>query len=243
MAADGTEFIGLIIPGGWEEFFRFIGEPYAGPLYPTDDKRNPMEVLVPKLIAATEKFDMIPKRDHKGAEAPQPWSEADHVLPTGNEPYYLKSNQGPKYAAGGLLVRPMATDDQSNAKFNIGKIEGSNLFKETVFSQTKSLCFEKAHHGFYVEDGKMNFKIDDVEAEVSAGETIFVPAGSSFSFEITSRYATSYVFSNGGGIVEMLRALEGQASEPYMQKAEGAVHNKEKWQNVQNRLKLRAVPA
>jgi hypothetical protein len=36
-----TEFLGLIIPGGWGAFFRFIGEPYTGALFPTHDPRHP----------------------------------------------------------------------------------------------------------------------------------------------------------------------------------------------------------
>jgi hypothetical protein len=73
-------FIGLIIPGGWEEFFRFVGEPYSGPLFPTNDKRNSFEVLIPKLMAATEKFDMIPVRD-KAQFDPQPWDGSETKLP------------------------------------------------------------------------------------------------------------------------------------------------------------------
>ncbi len=72
-----TEFVGLIVPGGWEEFFRFIGEPYNdGPLYPLTDDRNVFEVLIPKLKAAAEKFDMVPVPDHPGVE-PQPWEVVD----------------------------------------------------------------------------------------------------------------------------------------------------------------------
>lgn len=67
-----TEFLGLIVPGGWEEFFRFIGEPYAGPMYPLSDDRNPFLVLLPKLKAAAAKFDMVPMPRYPQFD-PQPY--------------------------------------------------------------------------------------------------------------------------------------------------------------------------
>ncbi|KAF2772197.1 hypothetical protein EJ03DRAFT_372352 [Teratosphaeria nubilosa] len=42
-----SEFIGLIVPGGWEEFFRFIGDSYSGPQWPVEDEVDIFEVLVP----------------------------------------------------------------------------------------------------------------------------------------------------------------------------------------------------
>jgi hypothetical protein len=91
-----SEFAGLIIPGGSEEFFRFVGEPYSGPLFPSRDNRPFHQALLPKLMAATEKFDMVPVRDHPSID-PQAWNlEADVKLPEGTQPYFLKANYGPK---------------------------------------------------------------------------------------------------------------------------------------------------
>ncbi|KAI6715129.1 hypothetical protein JHW43_002366 [Diplocarpon mali] len=98
-----TEFAGLIIPGGWEEFFRFVGEPYSGPLFPTNDKRNPFEVLIPKLMAATETFDMVPVRDKAHFE-PQPWDPAtDSKLPGtyARGGYFLQADTGSRFVVGG----------------------------------------------------------------------------------------------------------------------------------------------
>ncbi|EON60793.1 hypothetical protein W97_00002 [Coniosporium apollinis CBS 100218] len=64
ISAEHTEFVGPIMPSGWEDFFWFIGEPYQGPIFPDNDTRNPFEALVLKLVAATEKYDMVPVRNH-----------------------------------------------------------------------------------------------------------------------------------------------------------------------------------
>jgi quercetin dioxygenase-like cupin family protein len=201
-----TEFAGLIVPGGWEEFFRFIGEPFAaspmGPLFPTRDNRNPMEVLVPKLIAATEKFDMVPKRDHKGAE-PTLCSKDDNKLANATTPYFLKADSGPRYASGGLLVKPLCQKADSNGKFSIARLEGS----ETIHAQYlayNTVTFATSHHCFLVDIGSFRLTVGGQGSEISAGESIFVPAGQEFTLEAASRYSALYVFTNGGGLVELL---------------------------------------
>lgn len=208
---DHTEFVGLIIPGGWEEFFRFIGEPYAGTLFPTKDKRNPMEVLVPKLIAATEKFDMIPKRDHKGG-SPVPCPDSDSSLPDSTAPFFLKADKGPRWAAGGLLIKPLTRPVHTDGKFAIARIEGSSAVSSAAVT-SQALTFTSSHHAFYIDQGTFSFTIAGETSTIGTGETVFVPAGMAFSFKVTSRYGAAYAFTSGGGVVELLIG----AGQPYDQ--------------------------
>lgn len=201
IASDHTEFVGLIVPGGWEEFFRFIGEPYEGALFPTDDKRNPFQVLVPKLIAATEKFDMIPVRE-KASYDPQPWDGTETKLPgkCENGGYFLKAGAGPKVQAAGLVVRALATRKESDSRFSIYEIQGSSV----TASARKSLKFAETHHAIQTVEGVLNVSIDGKETKVGTGETVFVPAGQAFEISVSSKFARAYVFANGGGIGEVL---------------------------------------
>ncbi|KAK4947788.1 hypothetical protein LTR10_013296 [Elasticomyces elasticus] len=182
-----TEFVGLIVPGGWEEFFRFIGEPYDGPMFPLEDDRNVFEVLIPKLKAASEKFDMIPVRDPKLAEIkPQTWSEGkDNALPGGLKPYFLRAGTGPKFLVGGLVVSPLATGAESGGRFSIGSIEGSSWHEESAL--TNKFTFDDVHHAFQVADGSVTFSLDDTETTLNVGETIYVPRGRAFSITLESR--------------------------------------------------------
>ncbi|PBP15725.1 hypothetical protein BUE80_DR013557 [Diplocarpon rosae] len=144
------------------KYFRFIGEPYSGPLFPTNDKRNPFEVLVPKLIAAAETFDMIPVREKAHFE-PQPWNPAtDSKLPGtyARGGYFLQADTGSRFVVGGTVVRPLATR------------------RETDSNPSTSAA--------------------------TAGETVFVPAGTPFRLVAATRYARAYVFANGGGLGEVL---------------------------------------
>ncbi|KAK0110721.1 hypothetical protein ONS96_002320 [Cadophora gregata f. sp. sojae] len=202
-----SEFIGLIIPGGWEEFFRFIGEPYTGPLFPTTDKRNPFEVLVPKLIAATEQFDMVPVRE-KAHFDPQPWDpETDEKLPGKCERggYFLRSGKGEKYVVGGTVVRPLATRRESGGRFSIYEVQGTSLFVEE--SRVGKLRFESTHHALFVVDGSVRLVVDGKEEVATPNETVFVPAGSEWTVQPESRFARWYVFANGGGIGEVLASV------------------------------------
>lgn len=124
-----SEFVGLIVPGGWEEFFRFIGEPYGGPLFPINDNRNIFEVLIPKLQAATLEHDVVPLPHHPSFD-PQPWpKDGDSELPGATEPYFIRNGAGNQYlAAGGILCRPLITKAESSDKFSIASLEGTSHY-------------------------------------------------------------------------------------------------------------------
>ena len=208
-----TEFLGLIVPGGWEEFFRVIGDPYDGPLFPLVDERNPFEVLIPRLKKAAQELDMVPVPMHPKFD-PQPWVGDESVLPAGLEPYFLKSGSGPKYLVGGTVIAPLALMQQSGGKFAIGKVEGSARHGSTIFGDGKTIKFESTHHCFQVAEGTVKFTIEGTSGNLSAMETVYIPAGKEFSFEVMSNFGSAYVFANGGGIVELLVKLGKEYKRP-----------------------------
>jgi mannose-6-phosphate isomerase-like protein (cupin superfamily) len=201
-----TEFLGLIVPGGWEEFFRFVGEPFSGPLFPTNDNRNPFQVLIPKLIAASEKFDMVPVRE-KAQFDPQPWDGSENVLPGACEKggYFLKADTGPKSVVGGTVVRPLATCKETAGTFSVYSVEASSYHAQSGLTQT--LKFTDTHHAFQPIEGVLKIVIDGEQVRATVGETVFVPKGTPFTFEAESVAAKFYVFANGGGLGEVLMAL------------------------------------
>ena len=201
--------IGLIVPGGWEEFFRFLGEPYSGPMWPMEDNRNFFEVLLPKLKQAAETFDMVPCPQHKGCE-PQAWTQTDNRLPGKLEPYFLKSGSGPAYLVGGTVCRPLVTTAESNGKFSIGSIESSSHpdLKSSIFSNGQRLKFEHVQQAFQVAHGAVHFAIgSSPPTKLTAGELVYVPKGTEFSIRPVSRFAKLYAFASGGGLVELLCKL------------------------------------
>ncbi len=203
---DYTEFIGLIVPGGWEEFFRFIGDPYnEGPLFPVEDDRDVFKVLIPRLKAAAEKFDMVPVPKHPAAD-PQPCSGKDTSLPGRLEPYFLRAGAGPRFLLGGLVCSPLATANESGGRFAIGSIEGSSWHESSSPLSSQKFVFDDVHHAFYVADGRLAFTLGEGEGDLATGnvgEIVYVPRGKAFSLAFESRYAKLYVFANGRGIVDL----------------------------------------
>ncbi|KAL1639096.1 hypothetical protein SLS58_008298 [Diplodia intermedia] len=229
---DHSEFVGLIVPGGWEEFFRIVGEPYhantgntAAALFPVDDPRDPRAVLVPRLIEAAEKCDMVPVRDHPAAEI-QPWGDGDDRLPDGVRPYFLRADAGPKWLLEGTLARPLATTAQAGGRFSVVALEGGgggggggDGHRRSVFSAVGGMLrWERVHHCFVVVHGRVGFRVGGGGGAESVGlapdDAIFVPAGEAFSFAFESAFAQMYVFANGGGVAELVMAVGARMEAP-----------------------------
>jgi len=140
---------------------------------------------------------------------PSAWSGEEHVLPGKTEPYFLKANTGPAYLVGGTVVRPLATTAESGGKFAIGSIEGSARHAlKSVFASSQRIRFSKVHHCLQVVDGSITFHVGDQEpTTLHAEELVYIPAGTEFRFDYASRSAKAYIFSNGGGLVELLTKL------------------------------------
>jgi len=218
-----------------------VGEPYVGPLFPTNDHRNPFEVLIPKLIAATEKFDMIPVRE-KETFPPQPWDGTEIKLPGVCEDggYFLKEGKGEKWAVGGTVVRPLATRKETKGRFSIYSLEGSSLHAGKGLE--KLLEFKETHHAVYTVEGVVKLVIDGSEVKTTAGETSFVPAGTKWRLETESVYARAYVFANGGGIGEILAEVgSGYEASAVPQLGEAVVWDESKLKGLETELKFAIV--
>lgn len=200
-----NETVGLVTPGQWVDFFRFVSEKFEGVVADEHDARNPMETLGPKFGEIKEKYDVVFQRDFQGAEVSE-WTKEDSVLPeeSGKE-YYLKANTGPCYLLEGVLSRPFITTKQSKAptgNFAIASIESSNRLTNSVLS--KPFTFEKTHQVYHVLDGAINVTVGGSPNLVRAGETAFVPAGTEISIDFVDRYNRFWAYSSGDGLESLI---------------------------------------
>ena len=140
-------------------------------------------------------------------------------------------------------MRPLITRAQSNNKFSIARIEGSAALRgKGVFERAKGgLKFAKSHQCFLVDEGKVAFIVGGMERELVAGETIFVPAGFSFSFKMSGAYAGIYVFASGGGVEEMLRGVGQVYDLPVISNAASLEVDEGKWKRLQRELAFEAL--
>lgn len=58
-----------------------------------------------------------------------------------------------------------------------------------------------------MSDGTVDFVLDGARASLNVGETVYIPSGTTFKFDFTSRFAKVYVFSNGAGLNELYPRL------------------------------------
>ncbi|KAI0121711.1 RmlC-like cupin domain-containing protein [Xylariales sp. AK1849] len=200
-----TETLGLVAPGDWVDFFRYVGEAYAGLIVPEDDDRDIKSLLIPKLMQAKDRFDVNFERDYKPPQVAE-WLDSENVLPGPLEPYYLRANTGPRWMLGGVMSRPFINASQCSGKFAISSIESSKTYGESAFSQW--LAFPTVDHCFCVMEGLLKVKVqgeDDTWNDVREGQTVVIAAGQAFSLGFGSRYVRVITFTNGPGIEKLIQ--------------------------------------
>lgn len=197
-----NETIGLVTPGDWVDFFRFVGEEYPTGLLPEFDSRNPMALIFPKISIIKEKYDVVFQPQFVGA-AVSDWTDEDTKIPDGSQAYFLKANTGPRYLLGGVLSRPFITTKQSDGQFAITSVESSNKYPNGILATPYS--FAKVHQVYCVLDGAIRITLNGTQALVRAGETTFIPAGTEISLEFIDNYVRFWSYSSGDGLESLIQ--------------------------------------
>ncbi|CBX93471.1 hypothetical protein IAQ61_009161 [Plenodomus lingam] len=196
-----NETVGLVTPGQWVDFFRFVSEAYDGVLADEDDARNPLDTFRPKFREIKEKYDVVFQPGYVGA-AVSDFAEDDTKLPETQQAYYLKANTGPCHLLEGILSRPFITTRQSagpTGNFAVTSIESSNRHPSSILS--KPFTFLKTHQVYHVLDGAISLSVHgEPGVLVTHGETAFVPAGTPMSIEFVDRYVRFWAYSSGDGL-------------------------------------------
>jgi mannose-6-phosphate isomerase-like protein (cupin superfamily) len=204
-----NETRGLVTPGAWLDFFRFVGEAYEGVMTDEFDDRSFFQRLQPKFGEIREKYDVVFQPGYVGAE-PSDWSEKDQVIPETTQAYYLRANTGPRHLLGGVLSRPFITPKQCDGKFAITSIESSAKYSEqSVLS--KPFALEKVHQVWCVLDGSIEVIIGEngEPNRVEAGETAFIPAGQTIKLKFATNYVRFWSYSSGDGLESFISRAGG----------------------------------
>ncbi|KAI1340737.1 RmlC-like cupin [Xylariaceae sp. FL0016] len=208
-----TETFGLVAPGDWVDFFRYVGEPFSGLLLPERDDRDIKGHIIPKMMAAPQHYDVHFLRDPNfQPPAVAAWEESEGAtLPEEGKPYYLRANAGPRWMAGGVMSRPFITTKQSGGRFAITSLESSNTYGLSLFS-SKYVAFPDVDHVFSVQEGAIRISLQDDGNEwttVREGETAVIAAAQAFKLDFVSKYARVWLFTDGKGLDELVCACAG----------------------------------
>ncbi|KAF2023905.1 RmlC-like cupin [Setomelanomma holmii] len=209
-----NETIGLVTPGQWVDFFRFVSETYEGVIADEFDSRNPGAVFGPKIREIKEKYDVVFQPQFKGAEVSE-FTAEDEKIPDGCEAYFLKANTGPAHVLEGIISKPFITTKQSlgpTGNFAITSIESSNRHNSSILSEP--FTFEKVHQVYHVLDGAIELTVHGEAGNlVRAGETAFLPAGTAVAIKFVDRYVRFWSYASGDGLETLIKdageAFEG----------------------------------
>ncbi|GKT46127.1 quercetin 2,3-dioxygenase [Colletotrichum spaethianum] len=195
-----SETLGLVAPGDWVDFFRYVGEQYNGLIVPEHDDQH----SDPKIMAAKDRFDVNFERNYTPPELAD-WQESENVLPGPLEPYFLRANTGPRYILGGVLSRPFINASQCSGKFSITSLESSKLYAKSPLARW--LTFSTVDHCFCVQEGLLKVKLKEsgTWTEVREGQTLLVSAGQAFTLDYGSRFMRAITFTNGPGIEALIQ--------------------------------------
>lgn len=209
-----TETFGLVAPGDWIGFFRYVGETFDGLIVPENDDRDLEGHIIPKMMKAPKDFDVHFMRDYQ-PPAVSEWEDFKNTLPGELQPYFLRCNTGPRWFAGGVLSRPFITSAQSGGRFAISSIESFSTYGMTLLS--RYMLFSYVGHCLCVQEGglKVALKSDVSDGDnwttVGDGGTVMIAAGQAFKLAPGSNYVRVWSFTNGKGIENVIQ----RAGEPF----------------------------
>ncbi|PYH78106.1 RmlC-like cupin [Aspergillus uvarum CBS 121591] len=213
MMGPHTETYGVVTPGDWVDFFRYVSERYDGVLVPEHDDRDLKSILIPKVMAAKEQFDVVFQPHYQPPELGE-WTKDEEVLPESPQGYFLRANTGPKWMFGGVMSRPFVTTAQSSGVCAISSIESSKVYGDTILS--KYMTFKSVDHCLCVQEGTLIVSLEgQSDTEFREGETAVIPAGQAFALKFASRFVRVWSFTDGDGIETLIHRVG--------QKYEGAV--------------------
>lgn len=232
-----TETIGLVAPGDWIDFFRYVGETYEGVIVPEHDNRNLGAMLGQKMMAAKDRFDVHFKRDYQ-PPAVGDWLDTENVLPEPGKEYFLRANAGPRWILGGVISRPFIHAAQTGGKFAISSIESSHIYGKSPLTQW--LTFATVDHCFCVMEGLLRVKIkggDEAWTDVREGQTLVISAGEAFQLDFGSRFVRVWSFTNGRGVEELIRSA-GSSYASFVLPEEAGSWDEEKFKGACKELSI-----
>ncbi|KAK0657884.1 RmlC-like cupin domain-containing protein [Cercophora newfieldiana] len=199
-----TQLTGVLVPGGFEEFFfnMNLSPSGGGGTLPGaggfDNEGLAKWDVYPQL-------DFVPRRDvvnGKGGGTGN-WYTGPNPLPgDAKAPIWVAKNYGPKYLSetGGRyqIVAPFVTGTHTNGTFSQGTLTISPFFSGASGANEK--IKSTVATAFMVEEGQLEVAVEgyDEPAVLIDGDVIFVPANTSFSYAATAEF-TKFMYVTGGG--------------------------------------------
>ncbi|PWN87301.1 RmlC-like cupin [Acaromyces ingoldii] len=208
-SAAHNDFCGVISPGGWEEFFRVLGDAKEDDvLFPTGDKAPfPVQRFVQAL---QEGHDVIPQPQHALVDA-TPFSDKDETLPQDASPYFLKADTGPRYLLAGQQLELLCGKANSAGRFSMAWLEGSSQQPTSFLGPDARVAFNSTSTYLRIIDGGISLTVNGQRETLNQGEAAVVAAGDAFRIDFSTPYGRVLLASGTdrdfqGGLEELFIA-------------------------------------
>jgi len=211
-----TQLTGVLVPGGFEEFFFHmnVAAPPATPPAPGSGSGSGSGVVLPGAggfdIPGLADWDVYPQLDFvarrdvvDGRAGPGNWYDGPNPLPAdAGAPIWVAKDYGPKFlnSENGRyhIVAPFVTGTQTNGTFSQGTITLSPPGDVNGGAKAPSVTNEYAT-AFMMEEGQLEVTVDGYDAvSLIDGDVVFVPGGVPFSYAATAEF-TKFMYVTGGG--------------------------------------------
>ena len=188
MLEPDTILTGVLVPGGFEEFFFKMASPKF-------DMRSLNSWDVYPQLNFSARGDA---KDGIGGSGN--WYNGPNTL-SGSpiSPNFIAKNYGPKWLNSQhgyhQIVTPFVTGKETDNKFAQGTITMS-LRSVNITAPTMKLPY---HTAFMVEEGQLGITIEDYEhAKLIDGDVVFIPANTPFTYYAEAEF-TKFMYISGGG--------------------------------------------
>ncbi|PSN59495.1 RmlC-like cupin [Corynespora cassiicola Philippines] len=195
MLEPDTTLTGVLVPGGFEEFFFATGLPPSG-----GEVSGPLNVTELALWDVYPQLNFTPRADVvDGKAGPGNWYDGPNELPADDKsPVWVAKNYGPKYlnseAGYYQLVAPLVTSTQTGRLFGQGHVTMSPKAEGVVAPGVTS----PQATAFMVEEGMLVVEVDGFDtARLIDGDVVFVPANTTFSYYAEADF-TKFMYVSGG---------------------------------------------
>lgn len=197
IVAQETEFMGLIQPAGFDDFFRNVSEPWSPennvPFPPDQTLPFPQEAYQ----AVVQKYDInLVRENYTEPRCIDPdWHQANGSLPSdGVTPYVLANGEGPHYwnEEAGAVISPLATPVQTDGNFTLAHI----VMRKTLDDASPSFV-SPDHQFIYAMNGEVTARVAGEDVKIIQGDSLFLPAGTNFTLSSAVNY-NKFLLAAGG---------------------------------------------
>ncbi|KAL9617952.1 MAG: hypothetical protein Q9160_007318 [Pyrenula sp. 1 TL-2023] len=198
-----SELLLALAPGGVEKLLLALGKPY------NSSTNSPYDPLLSYPVNGTlafilgQQYDTFfeptatVNLDFTNGTTPDgldTWHIANQSLPGKTTPYFISSNNGPKYLERSLnqVIQPLATGAETDGRVTVATIA---MAKQDGSPETHS---HAVHQAFQVLEGQLTVTIGKDTVNLIQGDTVFVPSGTEFAYQSCVAWTKFWAYAPTG---------------------------------------------